>query len=428
MKQNKSLIDEPAFARSEMPHPGIAGTRVDPPELPQEASPLGLLVPLVERRRLIATVSLLTLLSALIISLVLPNRYTAEARILPPQQSQSSLTSMLGSQMGPLSALAGIAGKDLGIKNPADLYVGILRGRSICDAVIEKFKLKRYYNDKNLVDARIDLEKDVQFDAGKDGIISITVQNKNPKVASDMANEFVDQLHNANHRLALSEASQRRIFFEEQVKDEKNQLAESELAMKGVQESTGLIEVHSQAEAIIRSVASLQAIIASKEVEIQSAKLFATDQNPDLIRIQNELAALKAQLAKAEHTEKMGNGNIELATGKIPEAGLQYLRRYRDLKYHEALFEVLAKQYEAARIDEGRSAAVVQVVDYAVEPDKRSGPPRSLICLIGFLGGFVGVCIYIFARDLIVRLQRDPKTGYIVEAIYSSIRRKKERA
>lgn len=358
---------------------------------------LDLLVPIVNNKYLIAKITICSFLLAFIFAYLKPNQYTAEAKILPPQQPQSSLNTMMG-QIGQLGVLSGITGKDIGIKNPSDLYVGILNSRSVSDDIIDKFNLKQYYRDSSYMDARQDLRKDVQFESGKDGMIVIRVENESPMKAAEIANAFVDQLYLANKRLALSEASQRRLFFEQQLEEEKTVLDEVESKFEKVQESTGLIQLNSQTEAIIRTVATLKAAIASKEVELQSIRLFATEQNPEVIRLQQTITTLQSQLRKTELNDKPESGNIVLPTGKIPAASLKYFRNYRDVKYHEGLFELLSKQYEAARIDEGRSAAVVQIVDRAIEPDQKSGPKRSLICLLGILVGLLMSCFYIWAK------------------------------
>jgi uncharacterized protein involved in exopolysaccharide biosynthesis len=377
-----------------------------------EVTLLDLSIVLAQNKRLIAGATFGAAIVATIIALILPNRYTAEAKILPPQQAQSSLTAMLGqfNSIGGLAGLAGLAGRDLGLKNPADLYVGVLRSRSVFDAIIDRFDLKRYYQDKNMADARRDLDKHTLFEAGKDGLITISVEHKNAQRAAEIANAFIEQLHEANKRLAISEASQRRLFFEQQLDEEKKSLADAEVRLKKTQERTGLIKLDSQAEAIIRSVAALKAEVTVKEVQLQAMRSFATEQNPDFVRLQQELVALRGQLAKAELNEQMGGGNVELPTGKIPEAGLEYVRKYRDVKYHESLFEVLAKEYEAARIDEGRNAPIIQVVDQAIVPDKRSGPPRTLIVVLSALTGWMVACFWAWTRAAYYERQKDAKT------------------
>jgi tyrosine-protein kinase Etk/Wzc len=204
--------------------------------------------------------------------------------------------------------------------------------------------------------------------------------------------------------LAVTEAARRRLFFQHEVEQEKVELALAEENLRRTQESTGLIELDSQAKAIIEGVARLRGEIAAKEVERQAMSSFATDQNPDYKLTQQQLEGLRAQLARMERSERLGNGNIDVPTQKVPQAGLEYLRSLRDVKYHEMLFEVLAKQFEAAKIDEAKEGSIIQVIDYAVPPDKKSGPHRSIILLLGIVVGLTFSSAWIFLTEM----SRDP--------------------
>jgi tyrosine-protein kinase Etk/Wzc len=406
----------------------IGKEKTDPRFAPVELSPqpvvvddtinlLDLFLVLNQHRRMILAATAGCGALALLISLLIPNKYTATTRILPPQQAQSSAAAMLGQ----LGALATLGGKDLGLKNPADLYIGILKSRTIADDLINQFDLKHLYRDKKMADARDDLAKHTTIEAGKDGLISISFEDRDPKRAAQMANAYVDELYKANQRLAITEAAQRRLFYEKQLEAEKEALANAEVDLKKTQEATGLIQLNSQADAIIRSVAALKAQITAKEVQIQGMRTFSTEENPDLVRAQRELSALRSEMARLENSQSVGGGNIQVPTGKVPQLGLEYTRKLREVKYHEQLFEILAKQYEAARIDEGRSASLVQVVDAAVEPDKKSGPLRSLITALAALFGAVLSAIFVLFsvayRNGQADLGRDAKTPLFFEAL-----------
>jgi len=377
---------------------------------------LDLFLLLNQHRRLILAATGACGALAFIVSLLIPNKYTATTRILPPQQAQSSAAAMLGQ----LGALATLSGKDLGIKNPADLYIGILKSRTIADDLINQFDLKHLYRDQKMADAREDLAKHTTIEAGKDGLISISFEDRDPRRSAQIANAYVEELYKANQRLAITEAAQRRLFYEKQLEAEKEALANSEVELKKTQEATGLIQLNSQADAIIHSVAALKAQITAKEVQIQGMRTFSTEENPDLLRAQRELGALRNEMARLENSQSVGGGNIQVPTGKVPQLGLEYTRKLREVKYHEQLFEILAKQYEAARIDEGRSASLVQVVDAAVEPDKKSSPLRSLITAFAALFGAVLSAIFVLF-SVAYRAQstssQDTKTPLFFEAL-----------
>src|SRR3954469_21816761 len=288
------VFDEPRTASLVEPRPArVAEDEIDL---------LDLLIVLAKRKRLILTVTAASAAVALIVSLLLPNRYTATTKILPPQQSQSASTMLLsqlaGGGMGPLAALAG---PGLGLKNPNDIYLGILKSRTIEDALIAKFDLLRVYHEKRASDARKELEKASDILTQKEGLISISVEDKDPKRAAALANAYVEELRNVTQHLAISEAGQRRLFFEQQVQQAKDDLSRAEVALKETQQKTGMIQLDSQAKAIIEAVGNLRAQVAAKEVQLQAMRSFATEQNPDTVLAQQQLAGLRTQLSKLEN-------------------------------------------------------------------------------------------------------------------------------
>jgi len=316
------------------------------------------------------------------VAFVLPKKYTAEAVILTPQQTQSSLSAVaqlagLGSASG-LSSLGLLSG--FGLRNQSDLYVGILESRTIADALIDKFNLKRAYDVSDSHSARKRLKRNTSVKAGRDTLIHVRVEDRVPQRAAQLANAYVDELAEQNSRFALTEASQRRLFYESQLVKEKDALADAEVALRDTQQSTGLVAPTGQAEGLIRAVSQLHAEILSREAQMEAMKTYATDTNPRFQVAQREVGALRSELAKLERGNHVP-GTPEVAAGQLPEAGLQYLRKYRNVRYHETLFEILAKQYEAARLDEAKSAPLVQVIDRAVTPERKSWPPRALLII-----------------------------------------------
>jgi tyrosine-protein kinase Etk/Wzc len=342
-----------------------------------------LIVVLRHARRILVWTSTGAALAAAI-ALLMPDLYVGRATILPPQQGSSAASAVLGQ----LNALAGAAGKDLGLKNPNDLYVGMLRSRTIADALVRRFNLKGSYRTEWQDDARKRLEEQTTILSGKDGLITIAVEDRDPRRAAGLANAYVEELRALNQNLAVTESGQRRLFYETQLIKEKDALANAEVELRKVQEKTGLVLPDAQGRALVETIANVRAMIAGKEVQIQAMRSFAAPQNPDLVRAEQELAGLRAQLQKMQQG---GGPEAEgiIPTSRIPAVGVEYVRRYRDVKYHEALFDILSRQYEAARIDEGKNAAVVQVLDPAEVPERRSKPRRTLIVLVGAGLGFL---------------------------------------
>lgn len=405
----------------------IADTRANRGGNPEDESSidvLDVLVLLASRRRFIAVVTVAALLLGLALSLVLPPTFKASALIMPPQQQQST-SSMLAGQ---LSALAGLGtgggAASLGLKNPADMYVGILESRTIADELIQKFHLQSIYKTKKIVDTQVALKKHTDIETGKDGLIHIDVRDHDPNRASALANEYVDELYRMNSGLAIGEAAQRRVFFDQQLNDEKSALQQSEIDLRNTEQRTGVIQLSGQASTIIRSIAETRAQIDSFEVQLQAMRTFATEQNPDAIQLQQKIAALRAQLADYENNQKkLQPGDIEMPAGQVPQASLEYIDRLRDMQYHETLFELLAKQYEAARLDEAKSAPIIQVIDRAVPPDKKSGPPRKLLTLGFAILGFFLACTWVLLNGGLHRLKQNPEQAEKLNRLRLAFRR-----
>ncbi len=343
-----------------------------------------------------------------IIVFVVPKSYTATATILPPQQNQSVLSTMLGQVAGAQA----LDLRDLGLKNPSDVFVAMLKSRTVEDALVNRFDLRKVYYVKRYQDARKKLEKRSEIDPEKEGLISIQVTDHDPKRAAEMANAWVDELRALNLQLALTEAAQRRAFFEQKLAAERVSLTDAELALRQLEQKTGLIQPEAQTRALIGAVAEVRAQIAAKQVQLQSIRSYATENNPDVKRVERELAELQSQFNRLSQTERESGipaeGSLEVPTGRVAAAGIEYLQAARELKYHESLYDFLSRQLEAARIDESKSAVLVQVVDRAVEPERKSGPKRLLIVAVTAVLAFVLMCFAILVREAIRRKQQDP--------------------
>ena len=371
------------------------------PEPWMEAPPgrglLDLLLALAERKWFILSMTLAGALVMTVIAFLLPPMYTATASIMPPQQQQSAVTALLG-QLGPLAS-GGAAG-GLGLKTPGELYVALLGSRTIADDLIRSFNLRQLYSVPTMYSARKKLARRSTFTGGKDPLIKVSVEDCDPKRAAALANAYLEELARQNGRLALTESAQRRFFFERQLEAQKRALADAEVALKATQERTGVLQVNAQVESVIGNMARLRSAIAGREVALSSLQSAATPQNPEVVRQQAELAALHEQLRKLEASgDPAGRGDIMIPTSLVPKVGLEYVRAVRDLKYNETLFELLLKQYEAARIDEAKEAPVVQVVDSAVPPERRSWPSRGGFAFGGAFGCGVLGCLIVFSSS-----------------------------
>jgi uncharacterized protein involved in exopolysaccharide biosynthesis len=382
-----------------------------PPPSRRNADLLEILLVLAREKKRILQFTLAAAILATIIVFVVPKMYTATATILPPQQNQSVLSALVGQVSGP----ATLDLRDLGLKNPSDVFVAMLKSRTVEDALINQFDLRKLYNVKRYQDARKVLEKRSEIDPEKEGLISIQVSDRDPKRAAAIANAWVDQLGTLNQSLALTEAAQRRAFFEQKLAQERDDLSKAEVSLKQIERTTGVIQPDAQTRALISAVADARAQIAAKQVQLQSLRTYATENNPDVKRVEKELAELQAQSAKLSQVERSGRqageGNLQVPTGQVPEADIEYLRASRELKYHETLYDFLSRQLEAARIDEAKNAVLVQVVDRAVEPERKSSPKRLLIVAVTAVVAFLLACFVVLVRESLRRRRQDPVEG-----------------
>ncbi len=371
------------------------------------------LIVILKHKRLVWEITLAAVLLTAVISLVIPPTYRAQTRILPPQQGGEGMAAQFLMQTG----APGFIGGALGMKTPNDLYVGLLRSRAVLDGVIDRFNLMKVYEVKYHVDARRKLLDNLKVENDKQsGIITIGVEDRIPERSAEMANAFVGELKKLKDGLAVTEASQRRLFFENQMKTTKGALIAAEEAMTSFQEKTGAIEIKDQAKTVIESVAQLRAKAAAKEVELKVMQTYETPQNPDLQRTEEELKGLREQVGRLEGDGGRA-GDPLIPTGKMPSAVTDYARKLRDLKYYETLYDLLSRQYEVAKIDEARDSAVIQVVDKAVAPEKKVSPRRTLMVAIAAVTGFFIALLCTFFLEYTENTLNDPENRERVEKL-----------
>ena len=356
---------------------------------------VGLVQTLLRERRFIAATTCTFFVIATAIAFLLPLRYTSTVSFIPPSLNNSN--SMASALAGQLSAFG--AGELIGgMKNSGDLYAGILRSRSISSELVKKFDLVHVYKVKkeSQAEKELDAATGVTVDA-KSTIVTVEVTDKSPERAQQLASAYMDALQETNGRLALSQAAQRRFFFDKQLAKEKNDLEDAEVELKKTEEQSGLIAPSGQTEAEIRSLADMQAQIAVRQVQLAALRQSATEENPEVIRLKSEVADLQGQLAnlqKGSHADSP----VAIPTARVPELQLEYVRKEREVKYHEALFEMLSRQDEAAKLDEARDSPAPQVLDPASYPDSKSTPKRSYYMVGGLALGLFASCAWVLVR------------------------------
>lgn len=408
---------------------------IDPAEIPPEnaggpddsVDMLDLALILAARKRFILLFSFVVAVLTAIAVLIVPVTFTATTTIMPPQQQESSAMALLG-QLGGLASLAGAGGGAagaLGLKSQDDLYIGLLQSEHVMDGVVRRFDLMKVYKSKRLVDARKTLKGKTKILSEKSSLISISVEDRNAKRAAAMANAYVDELHNLMSHLAVTSAAQRRMFFEQQVNQEKAKLADAEVALENTEVKTGIIQPQGQAQAVIATIMQLRAQISAHEVELGALRTSSTDQNPEVITLQSQIAGLRAQLSDFEkgHPQSTSmEGNVLTPTSEVPAASLEYLRRMRDVRYQETLFEFMTRQYEMAKVDEAKEGQMIQVVDSALVPERRSWPPRTLLTVLAFIVAAMIASFWVILQAAYERRMEDPEAARKVHQLRQLVR------
>ena len=341
-----------------------------------------------KRKKLIAWASLAITLPTVAVAFLLPNRYEVTVVILPPQQKDTVSSALMGA-LGSAGAVAAVAGSGSSLlKNPNDLQVSFLKSQPVENAMVERFRLQDLYRAKYLSRARKHWEKVTTVDNGlKDGLIRISVTDRDPQRALELATGWVEEYRRLTATLAVTEASQRRLFFEQQLKAARDDLTHAEDNLKQTQQRTGILEIGSQASVMIQQAAGLRAAIASKKAEIESMRQFATDQNPGMIDAQQELRTLQNQLAAMDVSNQESSGDLTALKGSVTQASLDYVRALREVGYRQTLYDLLLRQYEIARVDEAKEGPTVQIVNPGSVPDRPSTPHRAWIILGGAVLG-----------------------------------------
>jgi tyrosine-protein kinase Etk/Wzc len=367
-----------------------------------EISLLDLLQVIVDNLRLLVLGPLACGLLALGYSFTIPPTYTAKTQFLPPQQQQSAAASMIAS----LGALGGLAGTASGIKSQGDQYVSFMKSVSVQDALIERFKLLDRYEAKLKTDARLALAGNVRVASGKDGLISVEVDDKEPKFAADLANAHVEELRKLLGRLAVTEAQLRRLFFEKQLELTTGNLAKADLALKSSGINSSVLK--SSPSSAVEAVARLKAGISVQEVKLGSMRNYLTESSPDFKQALSELSSLRAQLAKAEKDEPASQSTSD------------YVARYREFKYQETMFELFTKQFELAKVDESREGAVIQVLDAAEPPERKVKPKKATIAItVTLASGFV-LLLFVFVKNVLKNASQEEKTKSRLAALKDS--------
>lgn len=391
---------------------------------------MDILLVIAKYNRFIMAFTAVSIVLALIYVMVVPYSYTAKTVILPPQtKGDSSMGALLGN-LGGLNAMPGAGA--LGLKNPSDMYLGMLKSRTVADRVIVRLDLQKHYQTKTITKAREVLKYASNITAAKDGFITVEYTHSDPVMAAKIANAYIQELDGLNSTLAVTEAAKRRLFYEKQIKETAVSLSQAEAAMKQTQRKTGWYEFGGGDLAmaaggagglspacgaprvnasVLMKAEEMRAHITLKELDLASKRAYMTEQNPEYVRALATLAALKANLTKLEGSASPSGADVKVPVNQLSDIGFAYIHQLRDLKYKQSLFELFSKQFEMAKMDEAKESPLVQVVDKALPPEERSYPKRAQMMVIATILAFVISLLLAFIMNALDTAKQNPTSA-----------------
>jgi len=331
--------------------------------------------------------------------MLLPNIYTATTMILATEDDKVGMNVMMA-QLGGLSGFAGAGA--LGGPTKTDQYVSMLKSETVQDPIIDRFRLLDVYKAKYRADAYKVLERKALVTAGKkDGIISISVSDRDPKRAAAMANSYVEELGRLAAGLNMNGAGKNRQFLEERLATAKADLARAGDDLKAFQGRNKMVNVTEQAKASIEGVAQLRAQLAVQEVQLATLQRQFTDTSQEVKRARATVENMRGQIARLEGSG--GNSSIP-SVGTVPQLGQDYVRLMREFKTQETMVELLTKQYEMAKLSESKDLSPFQVVQKAKVPERKSKPARAKIIVVATFAAFLFSLLLAFGRENFARM------------------------
>lgn len=313
-----------------------------------------------------------------IIAFLLPPKFDATVRLMPPQSKPTLLSSFSAT------------------RNEGDIYLGLISSRTVADDVIVQQHLADYFHTTKPTELRTNLANIAKISVDKDQFVTVTVRAPEPEMALRIANEFPDALYRLNHDIAVSQATHRFEYYKGPLENEAAQLAAAEEDLKRAQQQTGVVLPQAQIQLGLASISALEQQITQRHEQLAGIEAGSTAQNPEVVALKSQIASLTGQLARLKG-ENGSPGAPTRAAGTMPELTLEVTRKEREVKLHEALFEVLTKQYENARVEDSYSPPI-ELVDRAVLPDVKAWPSRKLFALIGLVVGAVFASIWVWFR------------------------------
>lgn len=329
-----------------------------------------------------------SLAASVALCFMLPKKYEARASVMPPQQSDLSGLAAVSPD------LASLAGGLLGMQSTTDVWIGVLKSNAVKDAVIERFNLREAYEAESIEDAREELDGNIVIEKSREDIVSVSVEDADPRKAADMANAFIEELDRVNKTVSMSSGGRAKSFLEGQLKETSRTLAVVEEKLRAFQKEHHALKLDDQSEALIESYGGLKGALMAKQVELQTFLSFATAQNPRAQVLRAEIAEINNKLLELESGT---TGGFIIPASRYPDLMIEYGRILREVKIQQTLFELLTQQYELSRLQEAKDSPTVQSLDTAAAPEKASKPNKPVIVILGTMASlFAAVFLSLF--------------------------------
>jgi uncharacterized protein involved in exopolysaccharide biosynthesis len=352
---------------------------------------LDFLVFLLRWRRFILFFTGAIILIAIIASLITPAQYMAKATIFPSQEQQLDISSFISSKLAGLPGVAGFAAQMGSL--PGEIYLTILRSRSMSETVIDTFQLrKKWRMERASPEEVIRVLRSCtsfQYDL-RDGTVVIEVTSKDPQQAAYMVNFYARQLDRRNQELKSQKAGHDKTFIGERLEDARSRMAVLEDSMRSFQERTGILNVEEQVKATIQTAAELEALRLTTELELSQAREMMEPDNPFIQELERKLNGIRTQMRQlVDRHQKSAEDKLLPTLKDAPAYGITYLKLLRDITVQELLYQFLVQQYEQARIVEVRNTPTMQAIDWAIPPIQRSWPKRGIMVIVAGTAAFV---------------------------------------
>jgi uncharacterized protein involved in exopolysaccharide biosynthesis len=374
-------------------------------------------------RRLLYRVTLWALVLSALVALLIPSKYESTARIMPPD-SKGETGAILAALVGKAPGISSLAGDFMGVKNSGALYVDLLRSRTVQEHIVDRFDLQKVYwvrykqDTRKLLDKRTEIVED-----RKSGVIDVTVTDRNPQRARDIAQAYVEELNRLLSQVSTSSARRERVFIEQRLAAVSGDLEDAEKQFGAFASKNSALDIKEQSRAMVESGATLMGQLIASQSQLQSLEQIYTANNVRVRALSAQVDELKRQL------EKIGGTDASLAPGaphsgefypsirKLPLLGVEWADLYRRLKIQETVYELLRSQYEMARIQEAKEIPTVNVVDPANFPEKKSSPPRLLIVALLTGLSLAAVSFWIVESARVEQLStHDPRRFFVLKA------------